>query len=134
IDWTAPIARFGYVRDASGNPTTVTESLGGAAETLTVSYDNMNRPGVATASVSPAQRSETFAFDRNGNLTNPGTGAITTFNAANQPVGDGARTYQYDRQGCRSSSIPTVGAPLNTVHDPDNRIVSIDDGTSVTRF
>jgi len=132
IDWSASIAQFGYTRDGAGAPTTVTESLGGTPETLTITRDALNRPVASSASVAPGMRSETFGYDLNGNLVNPGTGGTTSFNLANQPVSDGVRTYAYDQRGNQLSSTPSMGDARQTVHDPDNRIVGITLGSSHT--
>ncbi|HXI04584.1 MAG TPA: RHS repeat-associated core domain-containing protein, partial [Candidatus Saccharimonadales bacterium] len=132
IDWTAPIAQFGYTRDDVGAPTTVTESLGGTPETLTITRDALNRPVTSSASVAPGLRSETFGYDLNGNLVNPGTGGTTTFNLANQPVSDGVSTYAYDQRGNQASATPAMGDARQTIHDPDNRITGIVEGSSHT--
>ncbi|MBI3447898.1 MAG: hypothetical protein HY049_03100 [Acidobacteria bacterium] len=132
IDWTSPIAQFGYVRDPAGSPTSLTERLGGSLETLNITYDALNRPVVSTASASPGTRSESFAYDLNGNPTNPGAGGATTFNAANQAVAHAGTSYAYDAQGNRKSAIPTSGNTVVTTHDPENRIVSIVSGPSRT--
>ena len=132
IDWTNPIAHFNYIRDPSGNPTTVSETLSGVTETLTIGYDDHGRPILSTAAIAPIQRSESFNYDLDGNLTDPGTGATMSYNLAAQPVGDGTTSFTHDRQGNQIASLGAGGLRVETLHDPGNRVTSIRRFTGVT--
>jgi len=134
IDWTAPVLELGYLRDPAGNPTQIQEMVGGTAETLGISYDDLGRPTVSTALNMPIARSESFSYDLSGNPINPGTGVTTTFNAANQPVSSGTTSFTYDARGNRTAAIPSSGPKVETIHDPGNRPVIIRNGASETRI
>ena len=124
IDWTNSILNLGYLRDAAGNPTTVTEAVAGLSEVLTVQYDDLSRPISVAALSSPATRAESFAYDLGDNLTNPGDGSTSTFDPADQLTAGAAGLSSYDSRGNRVAS-DSGAVRLETPHDPSQRITAI---------
>ncbi len=115
---------IGYSRDAAGAPATITENLGGVSETLAITYDAMGRPIVVTAASHPA-RSESFAYDLDGNLAE--TGAVTggAFDAADQLLSSSGGIYEYDSLGNLATTEGSDGSRLETQHDASSRIVGL---------
>ena len=120
------VSWISYDRDAAGAPITISENLDGAAETLTIRRDAMGRPVWVNAASNPL-RSESFSYDRNGNLID--TGAVTgcTFDAADQLLASSEGTYEYDARGNLTVTHKLDGSRVETVHDASNRIVVLRD-------
>lgn len=135
IDHGVAVAQFDYIRDPGGDPTSIVERVGGLPENLSVTYDNRGRPTAVTAANNPPVRAETFAYDLDGNLTNPGNGGTPSFNIGDQPTADGATTYTHDQQGNRIRVDLPGNQRLDTTHDPSNRLSALRQfaGSSLTR-
>lgn len=116
---------IGYQRDAAGAPIRVTENLNGSAETLTVALDALGRP-VQVAAANNAARNETFVYDLNGNLIDPGRDRDQVFDVADQLTRDAAGTvYSHDVQGNRSVLQSADGSRQKTEHDAAGRTVAL---------
>ncbi|MBI4600879.1 MAG: hypothetical protein HY721_02865 [Planctomycetes bacterium] len=124
IDWTAAVARLAYDRDGAGNPTLIDESIGGTPESLTTTYDELNRPGAVLAATDPASRAETFSYDLSGNLLDAGDGAQATYDAADQLMTKGDAVYTHDPRGNRVLAATSTAWTV-TPHDPSNRMTAL---------
>ncbi len=122
IVYAPSLAELSYTYDPAHNPQSITETINGLTEALTIEYDPLNRPTMVQAAENPAQHAERFAYDGNGNLVMPGAGDTVTFNEADQPVARGATQYEHDTQGNLTRVATADLSQLETVYNPGSRL------------
>jgi RHS repeat-associated protein len=123
-----------YTYDQNGN---LTESVDarGAAGTIFMGYDGLNRPIWRNTSNSPTGAYDTYAYDSTAG-GNVGVGRLTSEAFA---VGSlsGSEAYTYDNRGQQTNTTLTVGGatyPLGSTYDDAGNVLtqSYPDGETIT--
>ncbi len=105
-----------------------------SSHTETYTYDSLNRLWTAIAQQgSTTFWSQTYTYDRYGNMTCSGTGACTSmgYNSNNQLTSVGGSSLTYDAAGNLIQDNSTVPAHFYK-WDAEGRLISIDNGSTAS--
>jgi len=118
-----------YSYDAVGNVTQVQDYKAGSPETMTYTYDDLDRLTAASGGYS-----DSIAYNTIGNITSKtGMGNYAYQDGAHKHAVthlDGVQKYWYDANGNMTSR--TVGSSYTLTYDVENRLTGVSGGASAT--
>jgi RHS repeat-associated protein len=124
------IEQLDYVYDAVLNVETQTSFQDGGAHT----YGYNSQDSLTSADHPAPQIDEFFDYDMVGNRETPGNLALYDYNANHQiQVSPTDIIYEFDEDGNLRSKTKD-GSTESFVHNPDNRLIEYNDGTTTTVY